>query len=448
MKRVNINTAQPQELIEKVKPFYEEQLNFFNNTEILDDAISTFIINEVPSQNSCEKPKTLTSGVGSLSYAYYGQKNEYFPELKQIMYSSLAHFVSLGKMELLGLTANKTLRRNVLRKAVQSYVLYQNLACLSQAVVPAFTEQEFAGIVQAMQAGEVKFAKVFPKAFDPRDPWRILSALCQYAYPYLEQSTAQAEQVLDQVYEVLSSFSIVADIVILYIQVPAVYKDKLDYNFQSTFIPTHQDVDYETILGNLDYLFSEYHYYGTVEEYLPALREWKKQVQTQVEQGNFVQLQDDLILPEVSFYTFAVNVKHNRILRNFAEVPDYKAYLNYATDVGKEWDEIILDNCIQSLAPYYNQPLSNSAEYLEAAVQIRNNILQDSDIKASEFEALVQKDARVYLSEEQAAIFAELIETIEEKAESKKSFFSLKNIIIYGLIIFIACGFLIKYGYL
>lgn len=57
------------------------------------------------------------------------------------------------------------------------------------------------------------------------------------------------------------------------------------------------------------------------------------------------------------------------------------------------------------LAEFYATPLQKPLELLEAAEQMRHHVLKANNIKVEEYERLIEKDARVYLSDERLKEF-------------------------------------------
>lgn len=394
MSSLNFDIHQPNDLIEILKPFYDKEVGFLTEQSCMHDVVGKFLREAFPSYHDTKNPKALVSGVRGMRYAFYDTDSKYFHN-QLLMFASIDHFIYLGQMEVLGLNANPVLRRNAVRRAVQVYVLCQEMNVTSQVGVPAFTAQEFEQIVTAMYAGETEFKKVFPSQYDPRRFWRILSALCQYAYPLITDDSESANQVLDQVYDVLLRFSIVATVVSVYAQVHYIYKDKLNIDICPTLWRSHpEDKNYQSyMLGNLPYLISEYHFYGSIEEVSPDIIRWQQLSRERT------------VDPMIDFHQFAIHSQRDCIAKSYAEVEKTQPYIEFINDTAEAFNHEIVEFLSQDLAKFYANLLPNPMALLQAAQQLRNHVLQVNHIKLENYEKIIEKDARVYLSGEKLKLF-------------------------------------------
>ncbi|MFC6276056.1 hypothetical protein [Psittacicella hinzii] len=426
MANINYKVYQNPDLVNKVQPIFDKDVAFFyGDNALIHDVVGVYAVNGLASYHDSENPKELACGVRCLRGTFYHTDSPHF-QLKSLCVSSQISFIYLVQMEVLGLSKNDTLRRNATRKAIQLFVLNQELNLNRQLAVKPYTAEEFESILSKFYAGETTFKNLLPKRMDPRDAASDgLYAACAYAYPLVAENNAQADQVLDKMYDYILYLTGISGIFSLYAQLHYIYADKENIHVHPTIWPMHQDDQNMLMLGNLDYLMQSYYIYDSVEKAIPDMLRWKE-----IRNSKDVDFLDD-------FHQFALTCEREHFAEKYGQLRVSETFLNFIDQAAGDYQRMLVEFFTTTYAQFCAQPLENAMEVLAAAQQMRNHVLAENNVSLEQYDKMVTKDARTYLSSEENQDFANYTKASKAARPSGARKFFLVCLLIIAFFAFI-----------
>ncbi|RIY34847.1 hypothetical protein [Psittacicella gerlachiana] len=419
---------------------YDTVLDFIQqSTKVLDisdnythSALSDTFEFGIISDYSLEK-NSIVSNNRSFRGVYYVESTEdpALEQLKASMVISLTTFSILLTAEVLKINQkNPELRRNILRNAILNYVVNAYFTSNNFVQQPPLTQEQYdnfkAKLVNQPKLIDDVVADGFQTA-KRQQQFDFTHALFLYAFKRIQEDSPLATEILDTIYEFLFSYGFGAIYLGTYATIFVLLRQKLGFNLTHPLLQL-KDLDNYPLFVQAHYITSEYtsDSRGSLNNELAELgRAWH-----QGTEGNFA--------------TFAQKQQLLSIF-DYIEFDPSFAELEEPLEAGSA---PLVEQVTQAFAgpikDFFNTPLVNANQALEAAKEINNDYLKYLNVNIDQYQKLRLKNAQKVVNPE----LVEKVKARKKRAEVRdgtSAYRKFKLFLVLGLVLVFVYAFITEY---